>query len=321
MGGGTYSTSSRNSRLSADYSDGAFGASGPSGVSGLDALEYLTSKSASSAHKKAVLDKVFVQTRESRMHQSMSPFQIRRESRDSAAHPRVIPILFGLDVTGSMQDLPKYLIASELPTLMSKLLQSNIDPAILFCAIGDHESDRAPFQVGQFESGDAELDYWLTHTWLEGNGGGNTGESYHLLWHFANNFVDTDYESKHNQKPIIITVGDEPVLGNLPGDKMKSIFGQDQASTLSAKEILTAAEKRFEIFHIHVNHGGHRRTDLNHYLGKRCQTVERMEEVVPAVIKIMLSLNVQNAATAMDPAPTSTKETPAKDFNFGEDIL
>ena len=69
---------------------------------------------------------------------------------------------------------------------MDKIIQSGIkDPQVLFLAIGDHECDTSPLQVGQFESSDELLEHWLTHVWLEGGGGGNRGESYALAWHFA----------------------------------------------------------------------------------------------------------------------------------------
>lgn len=193
MGSSSYSSSSRSSRLKSTYVAGAQGPSGVVGLSGDEFLAKMLDKSdtvAASYVMKEVLNT-------SKMHQSMTPFGVRREARDSQAHPKVLPIILGLDVTGSMGDLPKHLVTTELPHLMEKSIASGLDPAIMFCGIGDHEYDRAPFQIGQFESGDAELDNWLTKTWLEGNGGGNAGESYQLAWIYALTKVDTDFESKH----------------------------------------------------------------------------------------------------------------------------
>ena len=86
----------------------------------------------------------------------------------------------------------------------------------MFGAIGDHECDSCPLQVGQFESGDVELDMWLTRTFLEKGGGGNNGESYGLAWFMANNFIRTDAKDKRQQKGFVLTIGDEPVLHNYP---------------------------------------------------------------------------------------------------------
>ena len=49
------------------------------------------------------------------------------------------------------------------------------DPQILFVAVGDATSDRAPLQVGQFESTAELMDQWLTWSFLEGGGGGSSG--------------------------------------------------------------------------------------------------------------------------------------------------
>lgn len=123
-------------------------------------------------------DDVFQQNRKHMIHESMDPKKITlRECRDSETHPFTVPIVLTLDVTGSMRDIPKDLVKDGLPTLMSKMIQNGVeDASLLFMAVGDHECDQAPLQVGQFESGDAELDLWLTRTWLEGGGGSNSGK-------------------------------------------------------------------------------------------------------------------------------------------------
>ena len=100
-----------------------------------------------------------------------------RESRDSEEHPNSIAIIIALDVTGSMGYIPGELIKEGLPTIVKTLLDAGIaDPQILFMAVGDHYCDRSPLQIGQFESSDELLDYWLTNVWLEEGGGGNGGE-------------------------------------------------------------------------------------------------------------------------------------------------
>ena len=57
------------------------------------------------------------------------------------------------------------------------------DPQILFGAIGDATCDRAPLQVGQFES-DNRMDDDLGRILLEGGGGGQKTESYELAMYF-----------------------------------------------------------------------------------------------------------------------------------------
>ena len=115
---------------------------------------------------------IFTQSKVQKIHESMNPKGIKfRECLDSDAHPNTVPIIISLDVTGSMRRIPHELVKDGLPKLMGTLLQNGVkDASLLFTAIGDHECDSYPLQVGQFESGDKELDLWLTRTYLEGGG-------------------------------------------------------------------------------------------------------------------------------------------------------
>jgi hypothetical protein len=111
---------------------------------------------------------------------AMSPHGLRfRESRDSAEHPNSVGIVFALDVSGSMGEIPRQLATKTLPTFMSSVLTVLPDPQVLFIAFGNAFADRSPLQVGQFESKAELIDRWLSASHLEGGGGG-LGESYDL---------------------------------------------------------------------------------------------------------------------------------------------
>lgn len=111
--------------------------------------------------------------KQSQCHPLMNPKGIRlRESRDSADHPQSLGIVFALDVTGSMGEIPRLLATQQLPVFMKILMDCNLrDPQLLFMAIGDAVSDNAPLQVGQFELTAELMDQWLTWSFLEGGGG------------------------------------------------------------------------------------------------------------------------------------------------------
>ena len=178
---------------------------------------------------------------------------VSRESRDSVEHPNSVAIIIALDVTGSMLNVPAEMIKNGLPTIMSNIIEKGTpDPQVLFVAIGDHECDRAPLQVGQFETSDELLDKWLTSVYPEGGGGGNAGESYLLAWYFASQHTSTDCFEKRNQKGFIFTIGDEPCLKKLPSTTLKNIMGDGQYSDYNDAELLAKAVQTYNVYHVHL---------------------------------------------------------------------
>lgn len=215
-----------------------------------------------------------------------------REARDSAAHPNSTPIQLFLDVTGSMGHIPHDMIKSGLPTLVGKLIQNGVtDVALMFGAVGDHECDRAPLQVAQFESGDAELDMWLTRTWLEGGGGGNSGESYLLAWYFAGYHTKTDAFEKRNTKGFVFTIGDEPCLRNLPYSAVKGIMGDSAIGqgSYTREQLLAKAQEQNHVYHIHL--GQRRGLDpaWKDMLGQNLIVLDDYTKVSDTISNIVLS--------------------------------
>lgn len=246
----------------------------------------LRAKSAGYASKS--VNDIFVQNKERKAHESMNPKGVTfREARDSEVHPNSLPIILGLDVTGSMGHIPHDLVKEGLPKLMGGIIEGGVpDAALLFLGIGDHECDGYPLQVGQFESGDKELDMWLTRTYIESGGGGNAGESYLLAWYFAAFHTRTDAFEKRGQKGLLFTVGDEPNLKVLPASAIKEIMGSGE-QTYSDLELLAEAKKRYEVYHISVLHSTRSQTaeiGWKEVLGENCISVEDYK-TIPEVIK------------------------------------
>lgn len=189
------------------------------------------------------------------INSEMNPMGVEiRESRDSVEHPNSFPIIIALDVTGSMGSVPHFLVKDGLPKLMQKIIDAGIkDPQVLFLGVGDHECDDAPIQIGQFESSDELLDHWLTKTYIEGGGGGNDGESYLLAWYVAGYHTSTDSFEKRGKKGILVTIGDEPTLHDVPGRTLKSLFGDGQYNTSNSDvELLDKARETFDCYHLHI---------------------------------------------------------------------
>ncbi|CAK8714402.1 von Willebrand factor type A domain-containing protein [Candidatus Electrothrix gigas] len=188
------------------------------------------------------------------VNRAMNPYGVTlRESRDSEEHPESVAIILGLDVTGSMGSIPHHLVQDGLPKIMGKIIQSGTkDPQLMFLAIGDHEYDQSPLQVGQFESSDRLLDKWLTNVYLEGGGGGNTGESYLLAWYFAAFHTAIDCFEKRKKKGFLFTIGDEPTLPDIPVKDLKAIMGNGQYEPSYATTLLDKARQSYHVYHLHI---------------------------------------------------------------------
>lgn len=263
MGGSSYSYSSR--------------------VVKADSLGYAT---------KSIND-TFEQNKLRRIHDEMDPKGVTlRESRDSEIHPNSVPIIITLDLTGSMGNIPHNLVKDGLPKIMSGIIQNGIpDPQVMFLGVGDHEcGDRAPFQISQFESGDEELDLWLTRTYIEGGGGGNAGESYSLAHYFAAKYCETDAWDKRNKKGFLFTIGDEASLLSYPKRVFSELFGDEQAQTYTDVELLKMAQEKWEVFHImpgRESRGGKKYWD--NLLGQNCIWVDSIDQIAQTIKDIVVS--------------------------------
>lgn len=240
------------------------------------------------------VDDIFVQNKKREIHESMEPSKaLLRESRDSEIHPATVPIIIALDLTGSMGHIPHQLVKDGLPHMVESMVQKGVkDPAILFLGIGDHECDSAPLQVGQFESGDEELDLWLTRTWIEGRGGGNAGESYLLAWYFASKHTITDSMEKRGKKGFLFTIGDEPCLTQLPKRAIDEIMGGSSQVSYTEKELLDAAKEKYHVFHLHIMEGSNGSYSLGYWeklLGQNCIQVDDHTEVGAKIAETVVS--------------------------------
>lgn len=178
-----------------------------------------------------------------------------RECRDSIEHPKTTPIIVALDVTGSMRDTPHRMIKEQLPILMGYIEQLGIpDPQILFMAIGDHECDRYPIQIAQFEAETSKLLDGIQQFVLEGGGGPNYGESYLLAWLVAGYHTETDAWYKRKEKGYLFTIGDEPTLTSVDSKWLEEGFGyKNGAKTMTAKELIDKASEQYNVYHIHMS--------------------------------------------------------------------
>ena len=106
----------------------------------------------------------------------LNPFNVIRECVDSTEHPNTIPVIIGIDVTGSMGKAGVE-VAKSISAIIENLYTKYTDIEFMIMGIGDLSCDRAPIQISQFESDIRILDQ-LSHIYFERGGGGNGWESY-----------------------------------------------------------------------------------------------------------------------------------------------
>ena len=183
-----------------------------------------------------------------------------RESCVSVEHPDPITVYVCLDVTGSMGSIPKHLITQGFPTLMKKILDEGIEHLqVCFVGIGDNIGDKAPIQVGQFETDDELQEKWLKALYLEGGGGSigpDEGEGYQLAWYLAARHTKVESFDKNGRKGILITIGDEQYRDSTSKYYINKLFGGGQGDVDSVS-IYNEAREKWNIYHINImNHNG-----------------------------------------------------------------
>jgi len=217
---------------------------------------------------------------QSNIHDDLNPLKFTnglRESVDSSDNPNSTPVAIFTDVTGSMGMLAETVVKN-----LDIVCQELIDRApvanvhLMTGAIGDAYTDSAPFQATQFEA-DIRIAQQTQKIYLEGNGGGNGGESYALPWLFASMQTATDSFDKRGKKGYLFTVGDEPVHGvegatqgqqwGVTKEQAKRILGLSIERDLTADECLAMARRKFNVFHIVVNPSSSYRTGVQNTFG------------------------------------------------------
>lgn len=189
--------------------------------------------------------------RQRECHLLMNPYGVKvRESRDGGDHPESRGIVFALDVSGSMGEIPRLMATQQLPNFMKVLVDCQVrDPQVLFMALGNATSDSAPLQVGQFESTAELMDQWLTWTYLEGHGGGE-GESYDLAFYFLATHTEMDCMVKRNKRGYLFMTGDETPFNTLSRHIVEKIVGDELDEDIPMEEVIAEVQKTFIPFFI-----------------------------------------------------------------------
>ena len=221
MGGGAWTTSAYSSYMKSTKK--------------IDDVSYLNSRSVNQFYTARSIDP------------ALDPKGVKfRECRDSEEHPNTIPVILGLDVTGSMGSACAA-VARQLDKIITGLYGDVKDVEFMVMGIGDFAYDNAPLQVSQFES-DVRICDQLGKIWFERGGGGNAFESYTAAWYFAQNHTELDCW-KRGKKGIIITMGDEPLNPYLPGREFGRIFGYE-GQDIDTVDLYKQVTEKYDVYHI-----------------------------------------------------------------------
>ena len=227
-----------------------------------------------------------------------------REARDSEDHPESLPIIIGLDVTGSMGYLATQVAQESLNETMMKLYSTNAvkDPALMFAAYGDYH-DSAPLQVTQFES-DIRIAEQLLDLWLENCGSGEVVLS--GLWHFAANHTLLDNYEKRGKKGFLITIGDAATCRDL-GAARKGFYERVFGEYVDKPEadILEEAQKKFEVFHLFLDSNLRRADRIVELLPGRTMVIRPGEiaaipEILISVMQMTLGMSIRDVLAQWD---------------------
>jgi hypothetical protein len=185
------------------------------------------------------------------VHDDLDPLGVAvRESRDSAEHPNTLAVAVLFDVTGSMGGVPRTL-QTKLPDLLGLLLRKGYatDPQILFGAIGDATCDRAPLQVGQFES-DNRMDEHLGKILLEGGGGGQKSESYELAMYFMARHTAIDCFEKRGRRGYLFIIGDELPYPKVKRREVGKVVGDRLRQDIPTRDLVTELTRVYDVYYI-----------------------------------------------------------------------
>lgn len=239
------------------------------------------------------------------VHPTLDPKGVTvRESRDSDAHPTSLAIGVIFDETGSMKHVPA-LLEKKLVNLMQLLIQKGYvaHPQILFGAIGDANSDVAPLQVGQFESGN-EMEEVMALIYLEGNGGGQKCETYELAHYFFARHTAIDCWEKRGHKGYLFTIGDEKPYDVIRKAHVKQLIGDDLEADIPFATLLAELQERYHVFHLIAEKGGYPydaevEAKWRDYLGERVLKLDDTDDVCEL---IATTIGLTEGTTDLDQA-------------------
>ncbi|OHB21676.1 MAG: hypothetical protein A2939_04800 [Parcubacteria group bacterium RIFCSPLOWO2_01_FULL_48_18] len=180
---------------------------------------------------------------------NMAERELSRASIDTSFLPKnrrlecnaLNPLVYAFDETGSMDKLPK-IIYDKWPGIVGQIVARKYlsDPQMSLAAIGDITSDTAPIQIAPF-SALRNLDRYFRNIYFEGNGGGQSQESYEMMAYYYAYLCDIPKA----ENPIFLFTGDEGFREKLFAYDLFEHFGGEHKET-TAKKVFDDLLKKFK---------------------------------------------------------------------------
>jgi len=178
---------------------------------------------------------------EKKLHKSLDP---KRWSEEVLLCDKLDPIVFALDVTGSMGDWSK-IIYDKMPMFYGQIMMQKYltDPSVSFCAVGDYTCDVAPIQVSEFGQA-KEIDQLISKIYLESGGGGGYTESYEFPAYFYLNNVKLE----NTETPFFFVTGDEAFYDTIPKEQIEHHLGVKCQKSVDSYEIWKNLMLKYNVF-------------------------------------------------------------------------
>lgn len=237
------------------------------------------------------------------VHDDLNPFGVTvRESRDGDEHPESLGLAVLFDVTGSMGHVPRTL-QSKLPGLLGLLMRKGYveHPQILFGAVGDATCDRAPLQIGQFES-DNRMDDDLGKILLEGGGGGQMTESYELAMYFMARHTRLDCLDKRGRRGYLFLIGDELAYPKVKKREIRKVIGDEAGEDIALAAIVAELKRKYDVYFI-IPEGAYHSADdrlADFWRSHLGQNVIRLDDLDAVCETIALTVGLAEDAVDLD---------------------
>jgi hypothetical protein len=168
------------------------------------------------------------------------------------------------------------------------------DPQILFGATGDANTDMVPLQIGQFES-DNRMDEQLEAMYLEGNGGGQSHETYELAAYYLARHTYLETFEKQGKKGYAFFIGDEmpydAVRRKYRRHSLESLVGDKLEADLSTEQVFNELKEKYEVFFLFQAQGSYHEDEIlpawRKLLGERALVLDDPSAVCEFIAGIM----------------------------------